>query len=84
MIKKMPQFEDRVVADTIVHPEMKEKSYSSSSTKVTLDKVKNPRNPRFLLRTLSNKKNSNSKTQVIEAFVMFISHNIFNLNFNLA
>ena len=84
MIKKMPQFEDRVVANRIVHPEMKAKSYSSSSTKVTLDKVKNPRNPRFLLRTLSKEKNSNSKTQVIEAFVMFISHNIFNLNFNLA
>ena len=79
----MPQFEDRVVANRIVHPEMKAKSYSSSSTKVTLDKVKNPRNPRFLLKTLS-KKNSNSKTQVIEAFVMFISHNIFNLKFNLA
>ena len=51
---------------------MNEKSYLSSNTKVTLGKDKNPRNPRFLLRTLSKEKNSNSKTQVIEAFVMFI------------
>ena len=69
----MPQFEDRVVADTIVHPEMKEKSYSSSSTKVTLDKVKNPKNPRFLLKSLSNKQTVEiQKYKVIEAFVMFI------------
>ena len=69
----MPQFEDRVVADTVIHPEMNEKSYSSSSTKVTLDKDKNPKNPRFLLKSLSNKQTEEiQKFKVIEAFVMFI------------
>ena len=77
----MSQFEDRVVADTVVHPEMNEKSYSSSSTKVTLNKVKNPKNPRFLLKTLSNKKTSDSKTQSNRNFRYVYCHNIFNLKF---
>ena len=69
----MSQFEDRVVTDAVIHPKMNRKSYLSSNTKVTLDKDKNPRNPRFLLKSLSNKQTEEiQKFKVIEAFVMFI------------
>ena len=49
---------------------MKEKSYLSPYTKVTLNRDKDPRNLRFLPKSLANRKIE--KFKVIEAFVMFI------------